>query len=278
MLFVGRIRNGRFGQLSQNTETVWKCSECAVGFLEGNANIDYASSEYRDLVDGGAEAGRYHALHDAEQAAKLSIVGTDRLRDKVIMDVGCGAGSFLDLVKGYASETIAIEPTRDYHPVLLSQGHRVFPLCGEAAAELEGKVDLAVCFSVIEHVEDPVRFLREVHRLLKPGGHLVLSTPNADDWLIELSPDAYAPFFFRTVHRWYFNRKSLEYVTKKAAFRDLTPRYVHRFGLSNLLGWMRDGRPSGHNAFPVWSALDAVFRSALETSGRADYLYAELTA
>jgi 2-polyprenyl-3-methyl-5-hydroxy-6-metoxy-1,4-benzoquinol methylase len=277
-LFSGQIRDGRFGQLSQEVETIWRCSGCGVGFLDADANIDYASSEYRELVDGSAEVRRYYELHDAEQAAKLNIVGTNRLRDKVIMDVGCGAGSFLDLVKGYAVETIAIEPTRDYHPALSSQGHRVFSLCSDAAAELERKVDIAVCFSVIEHVADPTQFLREIHRLLKPGGQLILSTPNVDDWLIELSPDRYAPFFFRTVHRWYFSGKSLEYLAAAAAFRDTTVRYVHRFGLANLLAWLRDGRPTGHNAFQVWSTLDAAFRSALESSGRADYIYAELTA
>jgi 2-polyprenyl-3-methyl-5-hydroxy-6-metoxy-1,4-benzoquinol methylase len=240
--------------------------------------VDYDSAQYRELVDGEGSPERFYDLHDAEQAGKLGILGTGALRHKVVADVGCGAGSFLDLVKGMASATLAIEPTRSFHPVLADKGHQVFSYCDDVPAEWHGQVDTAVCFSVVEHVADPVSLLRSVRRLLRPGGHLLLSTPNLDDWMLELLPEEYGAFFFRTVHSWYFGASSLKRLATAAGFADCAVEYVHRFDLSNALLWLRDRRPSGQGTVLVAPPVDAAFQSWLESTGRADYLYARLRA
>ncbi|HEY8196130.1 MAG TPA: class I SAM-dependent methyltransferase [Gemmatimonadales bacterium] len=251
---------------------------CRVGFLPPATLVDYDSAQYRELVDGEGSPERYYALHDAEQAGKLGILGSGKLRDKVVADVGCGAGSFLDLVKGFASATLAIEPTREFHPALAGKGHQVFSYCDDVPAKWHGQVDIAVCFSVVEHVSDPVALLRSTRRLLRPGGELLLSTPNLDDWMLELLPADYGAFFFRTVHSWYFDAVSLKRLAAAAGFAECAVQYVHRFDLSNALLWLRDRRPSGQGTVPVGPPVNAAFRSWLESTGRADYLYARLRA
>jgi 2-polyprenyl-3-methyl-5-hydroxy-6-metoxy-1,4-benzoquinol methylase len=278
VLYRGRIRLGRFGSLSSEAQTVLRCSGCGVGFLPPSVSVDYESEQYRDLVDAGGSPERYYDLHDAEQAGKLAILGTDNLRHRVVADVGCGAGSFLDLVKGLASTTLAIEPTRSFHSALSAKGHRVFSYAAQVPPDWHGRVDTAVCFSVVEHVPDPVALLRDVRRLLTPGGQLLLSTPNLDDWMLELLPEDYGAFFFRTVHSWYFDAESLRHLATVAGFNHCVVQYVHRFDLGNALLWLRDRRPSGEGAVPIAPPVNAAFTSWLESSGRADYLYARLTA
>lgn len=246
--------------------------------LEGAGRVDYASSEYRDLVDGDASPEHYYALHDAEQAGKLSLLEGDAIRGKVVADIGCGAGSFLDLVKGTAAATVGIEPSRAYQAAVRAKGHGVFPRCADAAGEWRGRVDIAVCFSVIEHVDDPLVFLREARTLLRPGGTMLLSTPNLRDWLLELLPAEYGAFFYRTVHTWYFDAASLAAVAGKAGFSGCTVRSVHRFDLSNALLWLRDRRPTGLGAVAVNPVVNAAYAAWLENEGRADYLYATLGA
>jgi 2-polyprenyl-3-methyl-5-hydroxy-6-metoxy-1,4-benzoquinol methylase len=244
--------------------------------LESAEEVDYTSSEYRELVDGSASPEHYHALHDAEQVDKLRLLGTDLIRGKVVADIGCGAGSFLDLVKGMADATLGIEPAQGYHVAVRSKGHTVFPSCADAAGEWRGRVDVGVCFSVIEHVDDPVALLREIRALLRPGGTLLVSTPNLRDWLLELLPAEYGAFFYRTVHTWYFDHSSLETLSRAAGFTGCEARSVHRFDLSNALLWLRDRRPTGLGAVGVSPVVNAAFAEWLEREGRADYLYATL--
>jgi 2-polyprenyl-3-methyl-5-hydroxy-6-metoxy-1,4-benzoquinol methylase len=271
------VRTGRFGNLSQDERTIWRCGNCHAGWLDG-AEIDYVSAEYRNLVDGDANAATYYDLHDREQADKVRIVGTDALRGRVIADVGAGAGSFLDLAHGMAAATIAIEPTHGFHEELRRKGHEVFDFCGSVSREWRGRADLAVCFSVLEHVDDPRQLLADVRQLLRPGGRALVSTPNLNDWLVRLLPDDYAPFFYRHVHRWYFDEAALTALARAAGFERVRPFYVHRFDLSNFVLWLRDRRPSGTAQIDVPAQLDATFRSTLEATGRADYLYAWLEA
>ena len=278
LLFEGPIRQGKFGNLTALPKRVIQCGGCGAGMLEGAGGVDYTSSEYRDLVDGDASPEHYHALHDAEQAEKLRLLGTDKIRGKVVADIGCGAGSFLDLVKGMAAATVGIEPTRSYHDTVRSKGHSVFPYCTDATGEWRGRVDVAVCFSVIEHVEDPVAFLREARALLRPGGSMMISTPNLRDWLLELLPTEYGAFFYRTVHIWYFDAPSLERLARTAGFSSSEIRSVHRFDLSNTLLWLRDRRPTGVGTVPVNPLVNAAYVEWLESEGRADYLYATLRA
>lgn len=277
-VYRGPIRNGRFGSLTRDDVSVLPCGECGVLYLDQPAAVNYEAAEYRELVNADSSPDTYLRLHDPEQPLKLELLGMSGIRGGVVMDVGCGAGSFLDVVSGVAHTTIAIEPADAYRDALEAKGHVVFPYCRNARSGWSGRVDVAVCFSVIEHVEDPIKLLEDVRELLKPGGRLLVSTPNADDWLLELLPADYAPFFFRTVHRWYFNGGSIARAANLAGFSDVHVRHVQRFDLSNLLMWLRDKRPTGLGGIPLSRALDAHYRVALEQTGRSDYLYAELVA
>jgi 2-polyprenyl-3-methyl-5-hydroxy-6-metoxy-1,4-benzoquinol methylase len=46
----------------------------------------------------------------------------------------------------------------------------------------DGSYDVVVAAEVIEHLENPRAICRELFRLLRPGGHVLLSTPNNESW------------------------------------------------------------------------------------------------
>ncbi len=275
VLYYGRIRIGKFGELTDEPRTIFKCNKCEVGFLE-ISQIDYESGKYREIVDGSDSIEHFYKTHDIEQLEKINIVGTGDLRNRIIMDIGCGAGSFLDLVKGYSSKTIGIEPQKNFHAELLAKGHYVYSYCEEISEEWVGKVDLAVCFSVIEHLDDPKGILQQIRRLLKSNGILLISTPNLNDWLLELLPDDYPSFFYRVVHKWYFSGSAIEYLAREANFSKVFIKYIHRFDLSNFLLWLRDKKPTGFGRLTISPSLNAHFCRDLEEKGRADYIYAWL--
>lgn len=273
VLYRGPVRVGRFGSYSAEPHTVWRCVQCGAGRLLVSP-VDYEASEYRALVDADDTVDAFHRLHDGEQGGKLGILGTAELRDRVVMDVGCGGGSFLDFVKGVARTTIGIEPTASLRSGVAKAGHLAFPYCADVPAEWYGRVDVAVAFSLVEHVENPVDLLEQIGRLLAAGGRLLVSTPNRRDVLLDVLPDDYARFFYRIVHLWYFDAASLTALLHRAGFDDVTVWYLHRFDLSNAVLWLRDRRPTGLGALPALADADPVYRGLLESSGRADYLYA----
>ena len=279
VLYRGRIRLGRFGNFSQEDHTVWKCAQCLAGFLPntlGQSELYYESQAYREEVDVGADVADYFRLHDGEQVFNLAVTGVAVFRDKMVADVGCGGGSFLDVVKGYARGAVAIEPSRIFRESLIGRGYVAYSYSRDALSDHRGRVDVVTSFSVLEHVQDPLAFLREIRDLLAPDGKMILSTPNAGDALLEALPDTYPSFFFRKAHLWYFNSISLKNLLERAGYEDIRIIPRQRFGLSNFLGWMRDASPQGHKRISfVTEAMDAIWKVELERTQRCDYLYAE---
>lgn len=276
--YRGPVRQGTFGRFVEGQ--VWKCRRCGVEFLPpATTNLAeyYASDTYRTDVGEQADVEDYFRRHDAEQLPRMALLEQTPLRGKVIADVGCGGGSFLDCVRGLASRTVAVEPMRGYHASLAERGHQVYASVEAAAADWAGRVGVAACFSVVEHVEDPLTFLRQIHGLLAPGGRLLLSTPNRRDILLESGCAAYRSFFYRTVHTYYFDAESLRHLATAAGFASCGVRFVHRFGFANYLAWLRDGRPTQNSlSSPLSHGFDETWRSQLEQAGVSDYLFAML--
>jgi 2-polyprenyl-3-methyl-5-hydroxy-6-metoxy-1,4-benzoquinol methylase len=275
ILYEGPIRIGKFGEYSKDNHVVWKCSKCQSGFI-ARTPLDYEKSDYREMVDGSDKPSSFYKLHDKEMVGKLKILGTDNIRGKVIADAGCGAGPFLDLIKGFASKTIAVEPTKSFHHELRAKGHVTYSYSREALKDWSESVDIVVSFAVVEHIENPIEFLKEIKSLLKPNGFLLLGTPNTDDWLLEFLPGIYDRFFYRYVHTWYFNRESIQSLSQRAGFKETEILFKQRFDISNALHWARDNTPTGTGKFNLLQGMDSTYIQLIESLGRSDYIYARM--
>ena len=99
-----------------------------------------------------------------------------------LLEVGCGSGATLEFMNelGWQAEGV------DFDPAAVEQARRrglTVHLGTLAEQKLpENTFDAVVARHFIEHVPDPIDILRECRRLLKPGGLLVLITPNARSW------------------------------------------------------------------------------------------------
>lgn len=278
IVYRGNVRRGAFGKLSEREAIVGSCGVCGIERLAEPFCCDstiYESSEYRNLLEEGWDADSFFVQHDSLQHQNISAVQPESLRNRTIVDVGCAAGSFLDHVSGLVNKAIAIEPCDVYHPSLKQRGYCVFSDISAARSAYEESADFAFCFSVIEHVENPREFLAAISGLLATNGKLLVSTPNRLDVLMRLLPDDYPSFFYRSVHRWYFDKKSFEYCANLAGLKVLEAKCNHRFGLSNALIWLRDRKPAGRKELRCVSdkMINQVWQSHLEREGSGDYLY-----
>jgi len=275
ILYRGPIRTGKFGEYSIKDHIIWKCKNCKAGFLN-RTPLNYEESDYREKVTGSNSPDLFYSLNDWKQVDKLKILGTGDLRDKVVADIGCAAGSFLDIVKGFAKKTIAVEPNLIFNKELLRKGHTVYKNCNECVHEWKGKVDIAVSFTVIEHIEYPLQFLNEIRLLLKPNGYLLISTPNTDDWLLAFLAGIYDKFYYRYVHTWYFGSESIRFISNRAGFKRTEIFFNQSYDISNAFHWIRDHSPTGIGKFGLLKNLDASYKHLVESKGMSDFVYARL--
>jgi len=102
---------------------------------------------------------------------------------KRVVDCGCGEGYGTALLAERSTLSIGIDLDPDVVAYAATK-YRAAERATFAAASVDalpiadGSADVVVCFQVLEHLPNPGGFLREVRRVLAPGGILMLTTPN----------------------------------------------------------------------------------------------------
>jgi len=137
-----------------------------------------------------------------------------------MLDVGCGDGWMLDLYKMAAPVSIHTHGV-DFNPevcdVARAFGHTVY--CSRFEdLQLNGRFDVVNMSHVIEHVSDPLLIAKKCHDVLKPGGILVIETPNTDTldckWFVRGNWGAY-----HIPRHWnLFDTKTLRRLGEQAGF------------------------------------------------------------
>ena len=95
----------------------------------------------------------------------------------VVADVGCGSGALWSALKQRFSACIGLDAAR-YDGLPREIDFRAIDLDAGRLPLAEASVDAAVAVEVIEHLENPRAFARELSRIVRPGGWVVVSTPN----------------------------------------------------------------------------------------------------
>ena len=152
-----------------------------------------------------------------------------------LLDVGCGDGSFLGLAQQNGWIVSGTECS-DYAAKFVGEKLGIPVFCGElGTAGYPGDFfDVVTMWHVLEHVTDPRGYLREIHRILKPSGLLVLAVPIVDDLAMQAAyrfikrkkMRLFSPTD-REVHLYHFSPKTISAYLEETDFHclQLTPDY-----------------------------------------------------
>jgi SAM-dependent methyltransferase len=167
---------------------LYECRACGLVRLEPLPNPDQLAPYYGAEYYGSPEAKFTRIMEgllrraQARRARALSrrIAGTDSRRRRVL-DVGCGRGLLLRAFRDLDFDAVGTELPGFAFPAA-EPGLEFVHAPAEALPFPEGAFDLVSIWHVLEHTRDPATALREVSRVLRPGGVLVLAVPNFGSW------------------------------------------------------------------------------------------------
>lgn len=218
-----------------------------------NSGVIFLSqSDHIDLKYYETQEGcKYWSSSDRAQA-KLVVKEDDERRceqfqemiqGKKWLDCGTGVGGILDLMKPYAGEVYAIEPQDHMRNELIKEGYKVFANVDDCPLE---DLDVVTLFHVVEHLIDALGTFKEIHKIIKSGGKIVVEVPHAKDALITLfNLKSFKKFTFWSEHMILHTKNSLKRYLENAGFKNVVVEGYQRYPLINHLYWILQGKPGG---------------------------------
>ena len=204
-----RITDSDYG----TTGALWKCQDC--GFLEA-AELKEVLQYYNEMVDPEYEATSTVRAIQFKQLLRhcidwfpppIGILG--------LLDVGSGTGILLKEALNMGLNSEGVEPSKSLCELAkykgLSVHHGTIP-----HPEIRRRFDIITLVDVIEHVSNPVELLGEINRLLKPGGILLLVTPDIHSLVARVMRNQW--WHYRVAHIGYFQKATLKLALNRAGF------------------------------------------------------------
>lgn len=96
-----------------------------------------------------------------------------------VLEIGTGSGYGIEVIAPHATRYVTVDKFHAIQGSELPDNVEFLQTTVPPLPYPNESFDCVITFQVIEHIRDDVRFVREIHRVLRPGGRLILTTPNA---------------------------------------------------------------------------------------------------
>lgn len=204
----------------------YRCIACDFVFSRGHENpnlanvLDDYEPSYLQYLGPSLEDNENHA-------AFVDWINQFRsLEGLKLLDVGAGSGKLVRYLRQHGVEALGIEPAQPLFKKFLADDafFEMKTLDEYLASATKGAFDVLLFCDVIEHVERPDILLCEASALLRPGGLLVVSTPDVQSVLARL------------IGKWwhYFNRYHLSYLSRQTMGRCAASCGLQEIGFDRL--------------------------------------------
>lgn len=228
---------------------LYKCSKCRLLFV---FPVPKLIDVYDDNYFSGAERGFGYVDYDADKEPMISafnyyidLVNDLGLYNGKLLDIGAATGFFIAIAKKRGFDVTGIELSDFAARKGRENGLNV--ITGDLLdINFEpGSFDIVTMFDVLEHVPDPKKLIKEVSRILKPNGLIIINTPDAESlwakilgkrWQLIMPPE----------HINYFSPQNLSNYLKNNGYEvkidtKIGKKFTLQYILKMLYKWLGSG-------------------------------------
>ena len=157
---------------------IYNCQHCKLYFCPELVEIEGNSSPVDGIGIKMMEDSFFKTKKIASLYVKKRIVEYEKILERKcqsILDIGCGPGVFYKPYKDLSISWKGVEVS----PFWIEFGKKnKIPILEKSLKEIKERFDIITAHQVLEHVENPMQFMNQILKILKPGGILHLEIPN----------------------------------------------------------------------------------------------------
>ncbi len=236
---------------AEKTELIWKeknytarrCISCGVIFCPASLVPSLYDEKYfnRWYIKNRIRRKRYLK----KLLGRIEILSN--LEPGSLLDVGCGTGFLMEVMTEKGWHCFGIDTSIFASDYCKKMGHNVICCDFKNAGFPDGFFDVVTVFDVIAHLETPQEYLKEIRRVLKDGGILIIKTPY------------HSPFFFRLLNMFRFAGRTRSLLHIPAQIFHFTPVSIRNLISTNGFDVLSVLRVNDMPAFLLSFSLKSTF-------------------
>ena len=206
----------------------------------------------------------YHFIKNIALKNKLHLINLLHPGRGYILDIGAGTGDFLSAAKNDGWQTIGVEPSEKAKSIAKRKGLSFVKQTTELA---NNSFDVISMWHVLEHVPDLDKQIKELKRLLKPKGTLLIAVPNFKSFDAKHYEKFWAAYDV-PIHFWHFSKTAIKLLFEKEKMKleKVLPMKFDSFYVSLLSEKYKSGKMNFIKAFYVGLLSNFKARKSFEYS------------
>lgn len=211
---------------SKDNYVIHKCGECTVMFVHPFPS----AQELTDFYNNYHKSKQYKdKIKSKTKRARSRIASLGRRGNLSFLDVGCNLGFATEAGRSLGYQALGVDVDVDAierAAVLFPQAQfRCVPI--DVLAAEGNKFDVIYCSEVIEHLVDPLQFLKDIRSVMKDDSILFLTTPDNGHYSLPKDIEKLVKWnsFRPPEHLIYFNKTSLKRIFRDAGFSNVRLRF-----------------------------------------------------
>ncbi len=218
---------------------------------ENNLGRYYESEDYISHTDGKRSLFEkaYHFIKNIALKNKLSLINDLNKSKGNLLDIGAGTGDFLLFAKDDSWKAVGIEPSEKARNIAKAKG---VDLKSNLSGFENNSFDIITMWHVLEHVPNLEEQIKELKRLLKPNGSILIAVPNFKSYDANYYKEFWAAYDVPR-HLWHFSKTAIKKLFAKEELElvKILPMKFDSFYVSLLSEKYKTGKMNYFKAFSV---------------------------
>ena len=288
------VKGGNKQSVGQSVAiSVYRCDSCWLDFLEIWDDGETVRKFYENEKYVFSPITDRKILKYDEYNERLQRIVPYLNTKKTLLDIGCGDGTFLRMIRPYVKEAHGVDINKKQVQNLRQEGFKIWQ-CQIEELKPEYPYDIICMYAILEHIPNVLEFLLTFKgEFIHSGSQLFIEVPNLMNPLVSCYDiEKFRNFYYRQYHLYYFTEKSLGKLLKKVGFKHETKPLIQA-SITNHFHWMHKEKgqtttdmtnvvlpqpalmnmaPSGKRFMDLLNQVDDFYRDLMLKNGIGDLI------